>query len=274
MLSITQSCITEGDHIKVTASKYPFPTVCADRASTDWFQSISRTLKWNERERQKSFVVVEENPVAAEEGPDDGFDIDVVEDNGFKSTNDREIPGGGSDSSKDSNVAEGDSPGMRQAHETMLQPEEAALGREKAREGARDDGARLQVSAERAARALAYVNPALRHAPSGPAQSGISSPDRYLHARHVAFTGGPRSAGAPAPRAFRTAERGRDAVGRLRADELRTPTVGDPTRNRLHAAAAPTRSRSMEVRRQHPRAFAVWGHDDSESEGATSEDEM
>lgn len=53
---------TEGDHIKVTASKYPFPTVCADKQSTDWFHSISRTLKWNERERQKSFVVVEEGP--------------------------------------------------------------------------------------------------------------------------------------------------------------------------------------------------------------------
>jgi len=54
--------LKQGDHIKVTASCYPFPTVCADRQSTDWFQSISRTLKWNERERQKSFVVVEENP--------------------------------------------------------------------------------------------------------------------------------------------------------------------------------------------------------------------
>jgi NAD+ kinase len=53
---------TEGDHIKVTASKYPFPTVCADKQSTDWFHAISRTLKWNERERQKSFVVVEEDP--------------------------------------------------------------------------------------------------------------------------------------------------------------------------------------------------------------------
>lgn len=44
----------------MTASKYPFPTVCADKASTDWFNSISRTLRWNEREKQKSFVVVEE----------------------------------------------------------------------------------------------------------------------------------------------------------------------------------------------------------------------
>ena len=46
--------LKQGDHIKVTASKYPFPTVCADKQSTDWFQAISRTLKWNERERQKS----------------------------------------------------------------------------------------------------------------------------------------------------------------------------------------------------------------------------
>jgi NAD+ kinase len=50
----------EGDHIKVTASQYPFPTVSADKQSTDWFHSIARTLKWNERQRQKSFVVVEE----------------------------------------------------------------------------------------------------------------------------------------------------------------------------------------------------------------------
>jgi NAD+ kinase len=51
----------------VTASKYPFPTVCADKQSTDWFSSISRTLRWNEREKQKSFVVVEEDR-AAEKG--------------------------------------------------------------------------------------------------------------------------------------------------------------------------------------------------------------
>ncbi|KAG8684346.1 hypothetical protein FRC09_015445 [Ceratobasidium sp. 395] len=50
-----------GDHIKITASKYPFPTVCNDKQSTDWFHSISRTFKWNERERQKSFVMVEED---------------------------------------------------------------------------------------------------------------------------------------------------------------------------------------------------------------------
>ncbi|GAA6054272.1 hypothetical protein JCM3770_005154 [Rhodotorula araucariae] len=52
--------LRQGDHIKVTASPYPFPTVCADKQSTDWFHSIARTLKWNERQRQKSFVILEE----------------------------------------------------------------------------------------------------------------------------------------------------------------------------------------------------------------------
>ncbi|KAK4705427.1 NAD+ kinase, partial [Phenoliferia sp. Uapishka_3] len=52
--------LRQGDHIKVTASQYPFPTVCADNQSTDWFQAIARTLKWNERQRQKSFVILEE----------------------------------------------------------------------------------------------------------------------------------------------------------------------------------------------------------------------
>jgi hypothetical protein len=62
-----KALLSEGDHIKITASKYPFPTVCADKQSTDWFHAISRTLKWNERERQKSFVVVEEGPAKEEQ---------------------------------------------------------------------------------------------------------------------------------------------------------------------------------------------------------------
>ncbi|CAG8437361.1 10106_t:CDS:2 [Acaulospora colombiana] len=48
--------LRQGDHIKVTPSKFPFPTVCRDSQSQDWFNSISRCLRWNERERQKSFV--------------------------------------------------------------------------------------------------------------------------------------------------------------------------------------------------------------------------
>lgn len=63
--------LKQGDHIKITASKFPFPTVCADKQSTDWFASISRTLKWNERERQKSFVVVEEKRKSRRHRPSD-----------------------------------------------------------------------------------------------------------------------------------------------------------------------------------------------------------
>ncbi|KAH8924277.1 ATP-NAD kinase [Atractiella rhizophila] len=74
--------LRQGDHIKVTASQFPFPTVCADKQSTDWFHAISRTLKWNERQRQKSFVVVEEGRKKAspdEDGEEEGKEEDLLE---------------------------------------------------------------------------------------------------------------------------------------------------------------------------------------------------
>lgn len=55
----TNFLILEGDHIKVTASRFPFPTVCKDDQATDWFNSLQNCLHWNKRERQKSFAVVE-----------------------------------------------------------------------------------------------------------------------------------------------------------------------------------------------------------------------
>ncbi|RCH94007.1 hypothetical protein CU098_010928 [Rhizopus stolonifer] len=51
--------LKQGDHIKVTASRYPFPTVCKEDQATDWFNSLQNCLHWNKRERQKSFAVVE-----------------------------------------------------------------------------------------------------------------------------------------------------------------------------------------------------------------------
>ncbi|CAG8604887.1 6090_t:CDS:2, partial [Diversispora eburnea] len=68
-----------GDHIKVTPSKFPFPTVCHDSQSKDWFSSISRCLRWNERERQKSFVVVEEDKSEDEYNEDDDTSTKVSE---------------------------------------------------------------------------------------------------------------------------------------------------------------------------------------------------
>ncbi|KAJ1728065.1 hypothetical protein LPJ61_004240, partial [Coemansia biformis] len=48
--------LRRGDHIQITASKYPLPTVCASQSQTqDWMASLSRCLNWNERKRQKKF---------------------------------------------------------------------------------------------------------------------------------------------------------------------------------------------------------------------------
>ncbi|OAA49360.1 NAD kinase associated with ferric reductase [Metarhizium rileyi] len=39
--------LRQGDHVTITASQYPFPTVT--RTDTEWFDSVSRTLRWNVR---------------------------------------------------------------------------------------------------------------------------------------------------------------------------------------------------------------------------------
>ncbi|KAF2790666.1 ATP-NAD kinase [Melanomma pulvis-pyrius CBS 109.77] len=45
-----------GDYVTISASRFPFPSVLPlDRKSKDWIDSISRTLQWNSRQRQKSF---------------------------------------------------------------------------------------------------------------------------------------------------------------------------------------------------------------------------
>ncbi|QUC18304.1 uncharacterized protein UV8b_02545 [Ustilaginoidea virens] len=39
--------LRQGDHVTIAASQYPFPTVT--RTDTEWFDSVSRTLRWNVR---------------------------------------------------------------------------------------------------------------------------------------------------------------------------------------------------------------------------------
>jgi NAD+ kinase len=39
--------LRQGDYVTITASQYPFPTVT--RTDTEWFDSVSRTLRWNVR---------------------------------------------------------------------------------------------------------------------------------------------------------------------------------------------------------------------------------
>ncbi|KAF2734511.1 ATP-NAD kinase [Polyplosphaeria fusca] len=45
-----------GDYVTISASRFPFPSVLPmGRGGKDWIDSISRTLQWNSRQRQKSF---------------------------------------------------------------------------------------------------------------------------------------------------------------------------------------------------------------------------
>lgn len=48
--------LAPGDYVTISASRYPFANVMPlGRRSEDWVNSISRTLQWNSRQRQKSF---------------------------------------------------------------------------------------------------------------------------------------------------------------------------------------------------------------------------
>jgi NAD+ kinase len=52
--------LKQGDHVTIAASQYPFPTVV--RSGTEWFDSVSRQLRWNTRgAMQKGWDGAEEN---------------------------------------------------------------------------------------------------------------------------------------------------------------------------------------------------------------------
>jgi NAD+ kinase len=52
--------LRQGDHVTIAASQYPFPTVV--RSDSEWFNSVSRTLRWNTRSAtQKGWDGEEEN---------------------------------------------------------------------------------------------------------------------------------------------------------------------------------------------------------------------
>lgn len=48
--------LCSGDYVTISASRYPFANIMQQgRRNEDWVNSISRTLNWNSRQRQKSF---------------------------------------------------------------------------------------------------------------------------------------------------------------------------------------------------------------------------
>lgn len=69
--------LRQGDCVTITASQYPFPTVT--RTDTEWFDSVSRTLRWNVRAAtQKGFDTGSANgSEAAGARGDDDWDIDT-----------------------------------------------------------------------------------------------------------------------------------------------------------------------------------------------------
>ena len=269
---------SEGDHIKVTASKYPFPTVCADKQSTDWFHAISRTLKWNERERQKSFVVVEEGPQKHTKK---------------KSQRNEALA---EEKARAAEVALGD----EEDDECLDEEEEDKFDIDDSSPEAESNGSKVgeeKVSSPTVKRKTKSRSRS-RSRPPGFHISGVDSPGRFANAaphppnvssRHVGFhlPSGQSSASSSASSSSDSllsyaAQHGtrddlhlpRHPSGRSRIpkdrdfdpEAVKTPTPGSfvPVRERGHS-----RSRSSD--QPERRAFAVWGHDESDSNASDSE---
>jgi NAD+ kinase len=75
--------LRQGDHVTIAASQYPFPTVLSQ--PTEWFDSISRTLRWNSRgATQKAWDGDDEEQDEEEATFDIDFDNDDVDrDSGY-----------------------------------------------------------------------------------------------------------------------------------------------------------------------------------------------
>ncbi|KAK7035247.1 hypothetical protein VNI00_012014 [Paramarasmius palmivorus] len=282
--------LKQGDHIKVTASKYPFPTVCADKQSTDWFHAISRTLKWNERERQKSFVVVEEGPesktkrrkkrsasqqtrtpVTSEETLDDEEEDEVTDEEDDKFDIDDSSPEAGT------TIQVKNAPTSR----------DERIGAEKAQELIMEDTIHKALSTPM------FRRDKRSRSRSG-VRSGIDSPNRFagpqphprplLSPRKVEFevpsgdssdadSVGPTTAGQHGTRddlhtsKGRLSGRSKIPKEREELDNIKTPTASyNKDRGRTHS-----RGRSGEYHGGH-RAFAVWGHDESDSNAESDSD--
>ncbi|KAF8588700.1 ATP-NAD kinase [Ramaria rubella] len=286
--------LKQGDHIKVTASKYPFPTVCADKQSTDWFHAISRTLKWNERERQKSFVVVEEGPVKANKKQ------------AFKMSTEDSVKEDPSEDVEDDDEPEEKFDIDDSNSETHSEPEAKLKAREQ------------QKDAQNAVAAM-MRNSTLHESFRSHSNSGIDSPDRFagpiphphpISPRHVPraeiFTPSPspdlderRIDGENgdrddihSPRAVR--ESSKSKIPRNRDFDAETPRAHEHAHSNLvkrvqhaHVSAARLGStshhhhppsqhhvrqhRSLSVDGGARRAFAVWGHDESDSNTSDSD---
>jgi len=236
----------------VTASQFPFPTVCADKQSTDWFHAISRTLKWNERERQKSFVVVEESSSKEEpqlrthkngatnghkvEDEDDSeeeeekFDIDDLSDSDAAPA-----AGDGGDSGV------GSSPSTSPSSAAAAHAAEAIMG--------------MSPTAHAKARVRSRSRSGIR--------SGVDSPSRFatVPPRHSAGQGHVHWATSVPGRTTNNVSSPTDGG----TGDMTTPTAS------VHGRRMRSRSPGHIYPHQHPRAFAVWGQDESDSNSSDTD---
>lgn len=73
--------LRQGDCVTIAASQYPFPTVLS--RPTEWFDSISRTLRWNTRgAMQKAWQEDSETGENADKKGEESFDIDFGDEEG------------------------------------------------------------------------------------------------------------------------------------------------------------------------------------------------
>jgi len=286
--------LKQGDHIKVTASQYPFPTVCADKQSSDWFNAIARTLKWNERERQKSFVVVEEGPAKPKKKAAPAVSKpDVVVEEDDEDDDDEEEEKFDID---DSASATGDN-GTASPEECV--PKQKALDALAATRDAQH--------AREAAHAMTGTSPLLRVKQANGSRNGIVTPDRFggphpqpprLSPRHVQFQDSnngsrvdleenirlppaaqpqaqPQAQAEPDPQdgdrdhihSPQLLQGGRSRIPKDRdvdaeSMNVKTPTIAEHRRGHHRAPSRDAAGR---------RAFAVWGHDESDSNASDSD---
>ena len=281
----------------MTASKYPFPTVCADKQSTDWFHAISRTLKWNERERQKSFVVVEEGPakpkkrrrrgISSRTGPSEQRAKtstaepveETIEDDEEDEVSEEE------DDQFDIDDSSPEAATLNAAKVTNSQtPQEDALGQEKIQEREQRPRVTVETTTSTYKKGPMRTSKSRSRSRSSGLRSEVDSPGRFagsrphpppLLTRHVEFTlrgHSPTDSSSSlsadsvheihSPRPSSRVPKDRD----MEADAIKTPTIEDVVygRTRVH-------SQSSLTERHGHRAFAVWGQDESDSNTSDSD---
>jgi len=271
--------LRQGDHVKITASMYPFPTVCADKQSTDWFHAISRTLKWNERERQKSFVVVEERSPVLEMRRDDTPASEKTKISARGLSEESEEGNEVSDEEEAIFDIDDSSSEARATISAGIQTfEDAALGHEKAVEqlalGRTERVSTLRPRHVLRSRSRSRVRRRRSRSPtSSSEQSGVETPGRYagphhfppFHSHHVNFDL-PESPGLLADGAEGNKQPVKFKEREAEHDNARTPTVTSQT---FYKSPRQGHPRSSD---HGARAFAVWGHDESDSAASDNSD--